>query len=309
MNKYYIYGLIAFSAVAFASCSDDEEILEPSSNYVDNKFAVPADATGPEADMRRAFYNTHGTYLMFDDNLGRSISGYTATGEPIWIDEKIDFLYNLTDYGLDAPKLTFIETMEEKEQAVAFLEERVMPRIAGGGLAPFSILPVTNIQTYRKKPTGRGYAWQDAYTVSCWRCLAISTREWLDADNDEDKRMIEGAIMKDLLSVRFTVDNAAAEEFLAVSKEYYYEDLYDIIDEWDEDEPDMTLVYNLGFLSYDDYWNCAPSDKDDFNEFFDILFDMEENEFMETYGDYPLIVRKYNLMKEALIALGFKFEF
>ena len=96
MNKYIIYGLMLLSGVFATSCSDDEEILEPSVGVVDNLFAVPDDATGPEAELRRNFFKETGTYLMFNDLLSHTVIGQDAYGNDVYKDEYIDFTYNLT---------------------------------------------------------------------------------------------------------------------------------------------------------------------------------------------------------------------
>ena len=305
-SKLFIYGLLALSSVAFASCSDDEELLEPSSEYVDNKFAVPDDATGPEADLRREFFASTDVYLLFDDLLSREFKGVDEFGGEIWQEERIDFIYDLTSYGFNAPRFEYIETQEDKEIATSLVRENILPRLEGGILTPFSILLVKDMQTYQS--TGSGYRYADAYTTSCWRCLAVAVGKWSEAEGEE-RDAITTAILKDFLSTRFTVDSESASEFRTLSYEYsgYY--MYELYDDWVEN-PDITRVYELGFLSKKtSYWgdDYLPYTKDDFDAYLDVVLSMDENEFMELYGEYSMIVTKYTIIKDALISLGFKF--
>jgi len=308
MKKYYIYMLMALSTVGFVSCNDDDEILEPSVGYVDNKFAVPEDATGPEAELRRSFYNRTGVFLMYDDLLSREYLGLDANGKEIWKEERIDFLYNFTDVDFDAPKFVFIETQEEKQAAADLIEEYIMPRIEGGKLSPFSILAVKSMQVYLPLANSWKYEYQDAYTTSCWRCRAIATDKWMQAEGAE-KEAITIEVLQALLSDKFTYKSTEAAEFIAVGEDYHDEYLDDIFDDWAEDN-DISRVHELGFLSYveSSYWgDYLPSSSEDFDAFFDIIFSMDESEFMEKYGEYSIIVAKYNLMKNAIISMGFKF--
>ena len=305
MKKYYIYGLLALSAVALSSCSDDEELLEPTANYIDNKFMVPDDATGPEAELRRQFFADNGIYLIYDDLLSRESVGTDANGQEIWQEERVDFLYDLTAYGTSAPKFDLLDNQEDKEAAAELIEKYILPHIEGGALRPFSVLPVKTLQTYQYKNYKYGY--YDAYTVSCWRCLAIATEEWEQAEDDE-KETIAATILKDFLSTRFTYQSASVKDFYDLSMEYsgYYMD--EIYDDW-EDDPDISRAYEIGFLYMNSGWwgEYLPYTQDDFNSYFDMVLSKSEAEVNEEYGDYPMIIKKYEIVRNALISLGYKF--
>lgn len=303
MNKFFIFGLISICSFAFISCSEDEEILEPS-GVADNKFAVPSDATGPEAELRRDFFAQTGVYMMFDDLLSREYKGLDKDGNEIWAEERIDFAYDLTDYGLNPPKFVMLESQEEKERAASLIKTYVLPHIEGGALTPFSFLAVKSLERYR---TSYPYEYEDAYTVSCWRCLAIATGEWAEAEGEE-RDAITATILKDLLSSKISYTSEAAKPFTEISYEYSGMYLDEIYDDWD-DNKDISRVYELGFLSHRSgyYGDWLPYTSDDFNAYFDLVLSMDESEVMEKYGEYAMIVTKYNLIKDALESLGYKF--
>lgn len=290
------------SGVFATSCSDDEEILEPSNNV--NLFAVPDDATGPEAELRRNFFKETGTYLMFNDLLSHTVIGQDAYGNDVYKDEYIDFTFNLTSSGDYPPIFEYITDNNAKETAVNLFMEYIYPHVKGSSLLPYSVLLVDNLQT----PDLYG-DYKDASTTSCWRCLAVSMGEMLDM-TDEDAAVYVRTALKELVSTKFNSYSDEAEEFMDLSYEYAGEYLTDYFEDWDRS--DITPVYELGFLSYTESWRGPQNDylpyaSNDFKNFYDAVMDRDEAEFMAEFGEYPKIVTKYNIIKNAIMALGYKF--
>lgn len=307
MNKYILTCFVTAVSAGFISCSDDEEILTPTVDYIDNKFAVPDDATGPEADLRRDFYAKTGSYLIFSDLLSHEYQG-TVNGQDIYKDEYIDFNYGLTSMGSKGPIFEFIEDMDAKRQSAQLIEDYIYPHIEGGNLMPFSILPVKNMQTWTDETWPSSY--QPAKTTSCWRCMAIATGEWLEQPDDEAKALYSREILKALVQSRFSYSSDEAKPFTDLSYEYSGEYITDLDPSWDR--TDMSIIYEYGFLSYRESWRGPQSDylvytSKDFEDYFNAVLDMEQSEFMELYGEYEAIVEKYNLIREAIISLGYKF--
>ncbi|MDE6448896.1 MAG: hypothetical protein K2L41_02300, partial [Muribaculaceae bacterium] len=83
------------------------------------------------------------------------------------------------------------------------------------------------------------------------------------------------------------------------------------IEDWEGG--DMESIYSLGFLSYDEDWRGRPhydefnGTKNDFDDFFNALFDRSEDDFTAEYGNYPIIMEKYRFMKELIEKTGYKF--
>ena len=304
MKKYAIYGLLALATVGFVSCSDDEEVLVPSAGYVDNKFAVPADATGPEADLRRKFYEDNGSFLLFSDLLAHEYVGKDAYGHDVYKDEYVDFNYNLNSMSSSDPEIELLTDLDDKKAAVDLIERYVLPRIAGGQLMPFSVLPLKSILATQ---TSYPYDIVEAKTISCFRCLGVNVGEWLELP-EEEQEGYGASVLLDLIASKFTYQSEEADEFCDLSYEYsgYYLD--EIDEDWDGE--DLSLVYECGFISYvktrygDVY---LPFTYDDFNDYLMAVLTRDEVDFMEEFGEYPMIVTKYNIIKDAIIALGYKF--
>lgn len=306
MNKYIIYCFLVLSAVSLSSCNDDDELLEPSTGIVDNKFAVPADATGPEADLRRQFYADNGTFLMFTDLLSHEYQGKDAYGDDVYKDEYIDFRYNLTSMNDVAPEFVFIDDIESKKEAASLIEDYIFPHL-GGKLMPFSILVVESLRVPRYGTYGN---LTKGITYSCWRCRAIATGEWLALPDDE-KAEYSKSILKAIVSGVFNSLSDEADEFMELSYEHSGEYVTDIYPDWDRS--DMSQLYELGYLSYfswsedDPYDDEFPTASTDFTNFYNAVMDREEEDFMQEYGGYPKIVTKYNIIRNAILALGYKF--
>lgn len=132
MKKYFIYAFLAIMSAVMISCSDDEEILEPTVGYPDNEFAVPDDAIGPEAEKRRDFYASTGINLLYSEVLSREYVGLDAFGDEVWKENKVDFRYNLTSMSDMGPEFVEFESIEDKKAAAEFVEQYIYILISRG---------------------------------------------------------------------------------------------------------------------------------------------------------------------------------
>lgn len=310
MKNYIIYGLIAVMTLSLSSCADDSEILEPTVGVVDNKFAVPDDATGPEAELRRKFYADNGSYLLFSDLIGHEYVGKDAFGQDVYKDEYIDFNYNLTSMNDAEIPYDFLESIEEKSMATSLIETYIYPHIKGGKLTPFSILLVKNLKAPKYGTYG---ALVEVPSFSCWRCLAISVGnsegDWMNLP-DNEKSDYATKILKNIIMDKLSYSSPEVEGFSDLSYEYAYEYLSDLYPDWDRD---MTIVYELGYMRYfegwggDPYDDSLPSPANDFSDYIDYILTHSQEDFMAEFGMYPRMVSKYNIVRDGLIAVGYKF--
>lgn len=254
MNRYIYAGILALSSLAFVSCSDDEELLEPSTGNKDNRFVVPADATGPEADLRREFYKSTGINLIFSDLLDREYVGKDAFGEDVWKDYKVDFGYNLTSTDLgNPPIITELTSLEEKSEGVDFIKEYILPHIAGTAYNPFSILISDCMQVY----DSWDYVYEDALYTSCWNCTALAVGGVSDMTEDE-KRELASRMLMSMVKERFNQFSRDLDPFYELSYEYDYEYLIDYDPNWDR--TDLSVLYELGYFTYFESWRGPERD-------------------------------------------------
>lgn len=306
MKKIALYTLLSFMAIPFVACSDEEEIPTPSGAN-DDFFSVPADATDPESVLRREFHKETGIHLLFSDVLRSTVVGKDADGNDIIKNETIDFAWNLTSYDdylfYDIVPITDID---DQRKAVNLFKDNVMPHIQGSSMLPYSVMIVDDLQTREYEDDPGEYA----VTMSCWRCLAVNAGGWIYAETPEEIAEHTATICKNLVTTKFSNRSDAAKKWMLISDEYYWEYIVDYIEDWDRD---ITKIYELGFLDYYEDWRGRPnrdefpSSYNDFDTYFIYMFRMSKEEFTSKYGEYPIIMQKYNAMREAIEATGYKF--
>ena len=121
--KKYILGFVI--AVGLWACSKEDW---PSNDQFEvNFFAVPEDATGEEAELRREFFDKTGVYLLFSDTLGcRNIT--TLSGKTVIEWQVIDFMWNMNTSSAYADSLEFFpyQVIGKKEAAAKFVQDELL---------------------------------------------------------------------------------------------------------------------------------------------------------------------------------------
>lgn len=305
MNKFAIYGLLLFSAMQFAACSD-EEALTPS-HADDDLFSVPVTATDPVSELRREFYKETGIHLLFTEDLNPTVIGKDKDGNPVLRENKIDFKWNYNNYNdyleYEAEYITDIDAMRI---AADEFKKAVLPHIEGSSIAPYSVLLVSDL----KSRTSSWDPWE-TYTLACWRCLGVNVGGWIDTETEEETAEWTYGVCKSLVNAKFNYSSSEASEWIDLSYESGCgEYISDLIEDWDRDE---TKVYELGFLTYYEDWrdrlnyDYLPYANRDFEAYFDAVFERSQEDFEVEFGQYAKIMKKYNLMKSLIMQTGYKF--
>lgn len=308
MKKLSIYGLMLVAGLQFCACSDDDENLTPS-GINDDYFSVPADATDPESVLRREFFEKTGVHLLFTDVLRKDIIT-DADGNKVEKEITIDFDWNLNSEGSVSYyqwELIPESDMESKRKVADLFVSDILPHIKGTSMSPFSVLLFDNLEVREssKKP------WKKGYALPNWRCLGLNASDWLEAESDDEIKAASAELCKGLVSSKFTYRSDMASEWMDLSYDGGSgEYIVDCIDDWDRD---ITKVYELGFMDYDPNWkgklkyDSLPYASDDFEMFFDAIFDRSREDFEAEFGEYPKIMEKYNLMVSLIEQTGYKF--
>lgn len=304
INKL-LFLLTIFFGCAVCSCGDGTEELTPS-EPPRNFFEVDPSDNSAQAQIRRDFYKDNGIYLLFDDLLG------TYTDENgIQREERVDFRWNglTSDDSLFKWECDFLSD-EEIEESIPLLEKYFIPyiNVDGGKFRPYSILLVKDLMA----PDKYGYLSPTNY-ISTMRCLCINVSDWIGLT--EDDAYYQGRkLLRTFASTKLSVNTDELEPFFEICAEHYdnvY--VYYSFPEW-LDYQDVELIYQAGFTRYfpDSYgevnYDTFPYESTDLRLFLDHVFYDDEEEFMEKWGDYPLIIQKYNLMKNCIEDLGVDFN-
>lgn len=295
MNKTMKKILFVFIVVAgLFSCSKEDwfENIQPEINF----FAVPEDATGEEADLRREFFKEMGIYLLFTDTLGIRET-QALSGEKISSIQVLDFFWNMNpvdDYYTDSLKLLYYQDVMQKKVAVQFLQYEILPMVPQY-FYPYSILLLDSLIRYPAESGSHGPG-TGIEILSSMQCTALALGD-LSELTQEDKESL-----KNSLSEQIIIDHIGLvpeEEFSAF---YSYSEAYYGIPSYNITRP----VESVGFLdTYVDSWtvtfNSQASDK---LAFVEKMFELTEEEFRTTYADYPLVVSKMEEMVKILHKYG-----
>lgn len=309
MRKYInISAVVCLFVALVCSCSSDEDLTPSGAN--DNYFQVPEADKSEDAALRRQFYEKNGIYLLFNDTLRHEYVGKDVAGDDAYFNELIDFNYNLTDVGSSDFDFTYLTSLSDKKAAVDFVEKYILPHFGGEGLAPYSFFIANKLMEY-------GYAnssawqktWNDRPTISCFRCMGLALGK-VPSMTDDEKEAYASEICIAILKSKLTYTDERLDDFYAPANDLFYEYLEDVIPGWSDYDwdGDLSVAYEYGFLKIDGGWYLwFPSMSNDFNYYFTLVMTKTEDEVKATYGDYPLVMQRYNMLRGIIESMGYKF--
>lgn len=286
--------LFVFAVVAgLCSCTKEDwfENLQPEINF----FAVPEDATGEEADLRRDFFENTGIYLLFNDTLGIRETP-TLSGEIVNDTQVINFSWSMTSTNTYPDSLVFdyFQDITQQTAAAQFLQEVVLPALPEL-FYPYSLLLVRGGILFNNN-----YGTYDpGVEISVLPALQATAIALGDVTNlsEEEKDDLETEIVKELVTSH--IDLIPEEEFVAFYS--YSEEYYDAYS-WDLPDP-YALAGFLDTYYYD--WSVTFNSREyDKLAFVEKVFEISEDEFRVTYADYPIIVNKMEEIVKVLNKYG-----
>lgn len=295
MNRLYYLLVICAYFVSITSCTEEDDLTP--SGIADNYFAVPDNATDEVSTLRKNFYEKNGVYLLFNDTLRHEQRGVYEDGTPIWFTETIDFNYNISTIGTGAYQFVYLNNQQDREIAASMVEKHILPHL-GKGWLPYSLLLLDTI----KSRDWRGN-WSTVDCISSIRSMGIGVGEAIEKTEEE-----QGAFCKGMLSMLVVdrveeLDESLFEEFDLFCAEYYGEDYEDFGLDWmspaDEELYELGIIYKPLFT--------FPDNAMDRKYFAQYAVELTEEEFQEKYGAYPIVMQKYEIIKEIISDLGYKF--
>lgn len=293
MIKIY-YILICCILITCNIACNKEDILSPS-NVNDNPFIISPDAKDPESVLRRKFYENNGIHLLFNDTLRHEQTGRYADGTPYWHTEIVDIAYSITSYSESPYTFGYIKEQTTQKASVDLVEQYVLPHL-GNGLRPYSFFLTTQISYVEEGEV----MYLDYYAGL--RCFVVNVEEALQMD-DAGKKSFSKNIFQDLIKTKINrLEDSKLAAFYTFCSQYYgkrYSN-FDI-----PNNPDLEIMYPLGFLDRgSSYFVSRTTDK---ANYIDAILNMSEQEFKQQYARYPILLQKYNIMKELINNIGFIF--
>ena len=280
-------------------CKKDE--VEVDVKDVTQPFLPAPTDNSEEAQLRREFFSAYNSYLLFNDTLQHYETGKDINGEPHYFTEVLDITYEVGMSTTTNNKYTYtlLADMEQKRVAVAYVQEYLLPHITGK-LMPYSWLLVDKITrefigaiTSPVAITG-----QRSVVIAC---NSLSRRT--EAQKLQYSRQVMNAIIAKLAS-----DNVDAfEEFFAVSASYY-----DKTFTAPKTSAENTAMLNeAGFIESGQQYGSKvnglyPSQEIDMSSFSRQVAALTPEAFGKKYANFPLVMRKYEIMRNILMGLGYK---
>lgn len=285
--KYIIGILVALPLLASCGSEDD---LTPSGADI-NGFAPTASDNSPTAQIRNAFYQATGSYLLFNDTL----VSRSTNGQP----ELFDVDYALIGSGsVDNYdyKYTYITDAASQQKAADALRTYLVSRL--GKATPFSFLLVDDIyyNSYGRKH-------HSSYLLGT-RGYIISTGE---GEMYNDPGSYFNSMLLDIAVDRFNRQSSTVTDaFYSYSKAYYGQAVAD-------DEKDIENIEHVrGFMEKYEGWTedsyYYPNKSADVKDYTKAVLTMTRDEFRAEYGSYAIMVDKYDAMRTILVNMGFNLE-
>ena len=294
---YYIFSIVVSMMVV--SCSEDG--VTPHLKDTTQAFLPAADDNSEEAQLRRDFYQTYGSFLLFNDTLQHEELGKDVNGDMHYFTEVLDLNYQvgMSTESNEKFRFTLLTDMEQKRAAVQYIKDYLLTHLTGK-LKPYSWLLVDKIQRDFSGTVSSPYAatGQRAVVVAC---------NLLPQMTDAQKVQYTAQVMNTIIA-KLANDNAAAfEEFLQVSKAYYDGEFTAPA----TNAENTALLNQVGFIcrGTDDFKQEAngryPSQEQDIKAYARLVVAGTVEATATKYADYPLVLEKCDIMRKTLKSLGY----
>ena len=289
----YIIGLLLLAGLWACSKEDWPDNSQPEVN----PFAVPADATGEEAELRRGFFDRTGMYLLFSDTLiAREVNAVSGKKEDVYTTVRLEWSMVSTNAGVDSFVCYPYKTLEERKALAEFVEEKVLKSVSEI-FYPYSMMLLDRL-VYFKDRYG---TFDDPVELSFYHGMQSTVIALGDfaALTEEEKEILRNDLVGEMVASGITaIPDADWADFYSYSDEYYklsskYEVPYPI------EECGYLPTYNAGWGGPDFH-----TKEYDLKAYVEEIFKLSETEFRETYAEYPIIIDKMEEMVKVLRKYG-----
>ena len=315
MRNYILFILVCFLTI---KCGSDENELTPS--HGDRDWFVIEDSDDPVGHELYLLYEKYNLPVFVNDTIGQEDRGVDYYGNPIVYYYVLDMNYTVgapvTDYNLQSRKYSLLQDTEDQLAGIDFLDNYLIPALPEG-MYFNSILLLDSLYEMRISSYG-GIERKDLNVFQGVMTLAIGQGKAIAKMTPEEQNKHKGLILATLALDQMEEDQLT--EFYMVSydsekKFSYYEHVVNYA-------PNAAMpsarceVY--GFLDYDSRFYAMNEGKDpsqwiyytlkkaeDLEDFVTAFFQYDEQEFKDKYVDYPLVLEKYEIIKELMKELGY----
>ncbi len=306
MKKIYLY--MASVAVAWCSLACSEDAIEP--NPLERDYFLEPEGSSPAiAALQKEFHEKENIYLLFNDTLRREPIGPDGNGKPCYRYTVVDMTYGMTNNLIEHMNVfeyDYLTSDSEKESAAVFIREKVLPSL-GEALRPYSLLLVNRIHYY--KDYYGDLKLDNPVVYAGWQATAIAVEGVADM-TDEEQNAYKMSLLKSMVANKITgADATLFEEFYSFCAPYY--STFKMGEEAEAFFVSYPTMHDVGFLTAYSYgyngsvyiYNFKAKEYD-LQDYTDALFNMSETEFRETYAQYPIVLKKYDILKKIVTDMG-----
>lgn len=314
-------GVLLLSLAFFTSCGSDDVTPGP---LEDDQWLHPVTATAADQELQLKFYQNYNIYLLFNDTLKKEQTSVNPDGTPFYNCETVDLSYYLSGgssgnnyYTKSKYTFDYLTTDAEKQAAARFIETQILPHL-GGGLKPFSVLLVNGINhIYAGSSTGYNLEEEHPDVVAGYRCTALNLS---GADRMSDKQLnaLRNSILLNIVNAKVNANDPVFDEFYAPCASYY--STYAMNEDAEKFMIKYPTPYDLGLLENGYYswsnghdgvisfaiYNIKAKDYD-LQDYITAAFSFSQDEFTARYGQYPIVMKKYGIIRSVLKKLGIVF--
>lgn len=294
---FYLIGLLTLGALT--SCSDDDVLsgeTDPRSSY----FMPDEQDTSAEAELRKQFFAKEGSYLLFNDTLRYEPLGVDRYGETQYLLEKLDLDYVIG--GVRSSKkyhFVFLNTDREKQDAVKFLQAYVLPHLSTR-LRPYSWFVLKTLtEEFLNDLT-------DLKTFAGERTIAIALGDISTATDDEKLSLSREILTTVVGNILSGVDKPMTPFYEPGNG--FYGNYFD----YETDEDNMETLLQHGFLvrGLSIWFNSEangiyPNQAQDVTSYVKLCLSSTPEEVHRQYADYPLVLKKFEIINTLIYQLGY----
>lgn len=288
----YVIGLLLFACLW--ACSDDDYLNNDAGEV--NFFAVPDDATGEEADLRRSFFNETGIYLLFSDTLGvREVP--TLSGDVVEVPQILRLEWNMVSgTAVDSFVCHAYTDFQAKQAAADFIRQQVVPNLPAT-FHPYSFLLLDRLEQF-EDPWGSG-VFNDPVDITSYsgmQAMAVAIHD-IGGMTTEEQSELANSLVRELLVSRISViPDEAWTDFYEYSEDYYDINSYNV----------PTPIQSVGFLEtyYYDFGVAYNTHEYDLQAYVQEIFNQTEEEFRAAYAAYPIVISKMEEVVRVLQSYG-----
>ena len=299
MKRYQFFLAACLSVLFLAACGDEDDMLGTEYQDPTNYFMPDPSATDDTSILRREFQERNGSYLMFTDTLQHYQIGIDVNGDPKYFTELLNIQYSVgqTSSITDKHKYTYFTTIDEQRFAVDFMDQFILYHITGK-LRPFSWFLAKTIEVKSNiGTTTRPFA------VTGQRTIAVSLGQALRL-SESGKKTLASRILNTIIGQMVINNMTSFTEFMALSDAFYARSLTVPAGTTRE-----KVLLEAGFISpatsqANFYY---PTQRDDLSAYSLTIISNSEEKLQQTYGQYPLVMKKLEIMRKVLIELGYVF--